>query len=175
MPQSRHRKIDPRKRQRAARAAANHGPSITKSKNFKIGAIVLIAVIAVVAVAYVITTRPAPGGAEVVTPSGLKYVDEKVGDGPMPQVGQTVTVNYSGKTVSTGVEFDSSYKRGTPADFQIGVGKVIKGWDEGLMTMRVGGKRKLIVPPDLGYPQGRGRDIPPNSTLEFIVELLAVK
>jgi peptidylprolyl isomerase len=107
-------------------------------------------------------------------PSGLKYTDLRVGTGPSPQPGQTVTVNYVGK-LQSGKQFESSYDRGQPADFAIGVGRVIKGWDEGLMTMKVGGKRKLVVPGKLGYPQGKPPDIPPNSTLVFEVELLGIK
>ena len=94
--------------------------------------------LAVAVVAYLIAfNRPLPASQEVTTESGLKYVDERVGDGPTPKPGQTVTVNYVGTTQSTGVEFDNSYKRHQPADFKIGVGQVIKGWDEGLMTMRL--------------------------------------
>jgi peptidylprolyl isomerase len=175
VPLSRHRKINPRKRQRAARAAAHRGTPLASSKTKKIGAIILIAVLAVVIGSYLYINRPGPAGTEVKTPSGLRYIDEKVGDGASPQAGQTVTVHYRGVTQSTGVEFDSSYRNNKPADFRIGVGEVIKGWDEGLMTMKVGGKRKLIVPAHLGYPNGRGRDIPPNSTLEFEVELVGIK
>jgi peptidylprolyl isomerase len=175
VPQSRHRKINPRKRQRAARAAAHRGTPLASSKTKKIGAIILIAVLAVVIVSYLYINRPGPAGTEVTTASGLKYIDEKVGDGASPQAGQTVSVHYRGVTQSTGVEFDSSYKNGKPSDFVVGVGKLIKGWDEGLMTMKVGGKRKLIVPGPLAYPEGRGRDIPPNATLEFEIELVEIK
>lgn len=86
-----------------------------------------------------------------------------------------MTVHYTG-TLANGIKFDSSYDHGRPADFRIGVGSVIPGWDEGLMTMKVGGKRKLTIPSALGYgPQGRPPDIPGNSTLIFEVELMAIK
>lgn len=107
------------------------------------------------------------------TASGLKYVDLQVGEGPMPQKGQTVTVHYTG-TLEDGTPFDSSRDRG-PFQFRIGVGQVIKGWDEGVSTMKVGGRRQLIIPPDLGYgARGAGGVIPPNATLVFDVELLGV-
>jgi peptidylprolyl isomerase len=111
----------------------------------------------------------------VTTPSGLKYVDIVIGSGPPPQPGQMVTVHYTG-TLEDGTKFDSSKDRGQPFVFQIGVGRVIKGWDEGVMTMRVGGTRKLIIPAQLGYgARGAGGVIPPNATLLFDVELLDVK
>ncbi len=110
-----------------------------------------------------------------VSADGLKISDEVVGSGAEAKTGDTVTVNYLG-TLENGTKFDSSYDRNTPFTTQIGVGQVIKGWDEGIVGMKVGGKRKLIIPPDLGYgSQGAGGAIPPNSTLIFVVELLEVK
>jgi len=133
-----------------------------------------VAVIAVVTVAYVLTHRGTTG-TEITTPSGLKYVELVEGTGATPQRGQTVSVKYVG-TLESGTEFDSSAKSGGPVDFQIGVGRVIKGWDEALMTMKVGGKRKLIIPPALGYGRaGRPPDIPGNATLIFEVELVGIK
>ncbi len=111
----------------------------------------------------------------VTTSSGLKYQDEEVGTGPEPRTGQTVTVHYTG-TLENGKKFDSSVDRGQPFSFVIGVGQVIKGWDEGVASMKVGGKRKLIIPSELGYgARGAGGVIPPNATLVFDVELLGVK
>lgn len=111
---------------------------------------------------------------EVTTTSGLKYADEVVGTGPSPQPGQTVKVHYTG-TLTSGSKFDSSRDRGQPFSFVIGRGQVIKGWDEGVMTMQVGGRRILTIPSELGYgARGAGGVIPPNATLIFDVELLGV-
>jgi len=110
----------------------------------------------------------------VTTPSGLKYVELTEGNGATPQAGQTVVVHYTG-TLENGKKFDSSRDRNQPFSFKLGVGQVIKGWDEGLSTMKVGGRRQLIIPPDLGYgPRGAGGVIPPNATLIFDVELLKI-
>ncbi|HEY5973515.1 MAG TPA: FKBP-type peptidyl-prolyl cis-trans isomerase [Geobacteraceae bacterium] len=116
----------------------------------------------------------AAAGKAVTTASGLKYTDIKVGTGASPVKGKMVTVHYTG-TLTNGKKFDSSVDRGQPFQFVIGVGQVIPGWDEGVMSMKVGGKRKLVIPPNLGYgAQGAGGVIPPNATLNFDVELLDV-
>ena len=105
----------------------------------------------------------------------LQMEDLVVGTGPEARKGQTVSVHYTGWLID-GTKFDSSLDRGRPFDFQLGAGQVIRGWDEGVTGMRVHGKRRLTIPPDLGYgPQGAGGVIPPNATLVFEVELLDVK
>ena len=114
-------------------------------------------------------------GQEMTTESGLKYIDVVVGTGESPKPGQIVSVHYTG-TLEDGTKFDSSLDRGQPIRFPIGMGRVIKGWDEGLMTMKVGGKRKLIIPPHLAYgAAGRPPVIPPSSILIFDVELLGIE
>jgi len=109
------------------------------------------------------------------TQSGLKYYDLKTGTGDSPKTGQTVVVHYTG-WLTDGTQFDSSVDRGEPFSFVLGEGKVIPGWEEGVLTMKVGGKRQLVIPPDLGYgDQGAGGLIPPGATLVFEVELLEIK
>jgi len=111
----------------------------------------------------------------IVTASGLKYQVLKVGKGPVAKAGQTVSVHYTG-WLTNGKKFDSSVDRNQPFEFTLGAGQVIRGWDEGVAGMKVGEKRKLTIPSDLGYGSaGAGGVIPPNATLVFDVELLGVK
>ena len=113
------------------------------------------------------------------TPSGLQYEDTQAGTGASPQKGQTCVMHYTGwlwVNGSKGAKFDSSVDRGKPFEFPIGQGRVIKGWDEGVASMKIGGKRTLLIPPELGYgARGAGGVIPPNATLLFEVELLGVR
>lgn len=135
----------------------------------------IAATAAIVPVAAVAQTQ----GAKVTTLSGLQIIDGQAGTGATPKTGQTCVMHYTGWLYENGQKtkkFDSSVDRGQPFEFPIGTGRVIKGWDEGVATMKVGGKRTLIIPPDLGYgARGAGGVIPPNATLIFDVELLAVK
>ncbi|WP_244534580.1 FKBP-type peptidyl-prolyl cis-trans isomerase [Hyphomicrobium sp. CS1GBMeth3] len=123
---------------------------------------------------------PAAQAAEETTmPSGLKIIDTVAGTGAAPKTGQICVMHYTGwlyEDGQKGAKFDSSVDRGQPFEFPIGTGRVIAGWDEGVATMKVGGKRTLIIPPELGYgARGAGGVIPPNATLIFDVELLDVK
>lgn len=115
----------------------------------------------------------------MTTPSGLQIIDHQEGDGAAPETGQTCVMHYTGwlyENGEAGTKFDSSLDRGRPFEFRIGVGQVIGGWDEGVASMKVGGKRTLIIPPDLGYgAQGAGGVIPGNATLKFDVELIEVR
>ena len=118
-------------------------------------------------------------GSTMTTQSGLKITDSKIGTGATPKPGQTCIVHYTGwlyENGAKGKKFDSSVDRGQPFEFPVGMHRVIAGWDEGVASMKVGGKRTLIIPPDLGYgARGAGGVIPPNATLMFDVELLGVK
>jgi peptidylprolyl isomerase len=119
-------------------------------------------------------TPPSTGDlAMITTDSGLQYTDVVVGTGAAPTIGKKVTVHYTG-TLQDGTKFDSSRDRKQPFEFTIGVGQVIKGWDEGVATMKVGGRRNLVIPADLGYGSRGIGPIPPNATLLFDVELLGV-
>jgi len=168
LPQSRHRK--------SRKGRRSYGNTYSKKKSNQKTKIIAIVIIAALGIAVIIFLMTRGGGSgTVTTASGLQYVDLVEGDGPTPQRGQTTQVHYTG-TFENGKVFDSSVERGEPYEFRIGTGGVIKGWDEGIMSMNVGGKRKLIIPPSLGYgPQGSPPKIPPNSTLIFEVELLGIK
>jgi FKBP-type peptidyl-prolyl cis-trans isomerase FkpA len=116
-----------------------------------------------------------PGAKQMTTESGLKYEDVMVGNGREAALGDTATVHYTGWLVD-GKKFDSSHDRNEPFSFRVGSGQVIKGWDEGVTGMKVGGKRKLTIPPQLGYgTRGAGGVIPPNATLIFDVELVSLR
>jgi peptidylprolyl isomerase len=134
------------------------------------------------AIAIAATVTPAAAqtdGKPMTTASGLQIIDTKVGDGAAPKTGQICVMHYTGwlyENGQKGKKFDSSVDRGQPFEFPIGTHRVIAGWDEGVATMKVGGKRTLIIPPDLGYGgRGAGAVIPPNATLIFDVELLDIK
>ena len=108
-------------------------------------------------------------------PSELEVTEITQGDGPEASAGSTVSVHYVGVAHSTGEEFDASYNRGAPLDFRLGVGQVIAGWDQGVQGMRVGGRRRLVIPPHLGYgDRGAGGVIKPGETLIFVVDLVGV-
>ncbi len=116
---------------------------------------------------------------ETTLPNGIRLIDEAVGDGPGPTKGQRVSVHYTGwldDAGKPGKKFDSSRDRGQPFTFTLGAGEVISGWDIGVATMRVGGRRRLVLPPEHGYgARGAGGAIPPNATLIFDVELLGIR
>ena len=120
-------------------------------------------------------TQVTAAAREVVTPSGLKYLDLKVGKGEEAVTGKIVEVQYTGK-LENGTPFDACRDNGEPFTFRLGAGDVIKGWDQGIAGMRVGGRRKLVIPPELGFgKQGVGSVVPPNAVLVYEFELLAVR
>src|SRR5436309_13540105 len=142
-------------------------------------AAIAVATAAVASANVPITAAAQTAGKPMTTASGLQIIDSKEGTGASPKPGQTCVMHYTGwlyENGQKGKKFDSSVDRNEPFDFPIGQGRVIKGWDEGVATMKVGGKRTLIIPPALGYgARGAGGGIPPTATLMFDVELLAVK
>jgi peptidylprolyl isomerase len=118
-------------------------------------------------------TRPEIDFPEGEPPTALTLTDEIVGEGPEAAAGQTVTAHYVGVAFSTGEEFDASWNRGDPLSFRLGAGQVIAGWDQGIQGMKVGGRRKIVIPPALGYGErGAGAAIKPNETLIFVVDLV---
>jgi peptidylprolyl isomerase len=145
-----------------------------------LAALAIVAALAGVFAAGATSTATAQAvGTTMTTPSGLKITDSKIGTGATPKPGQICVMHYTGwlyQNGAKGQKFDSSVDRGQPFEFSIGKRQVIGGWDEGVATMKVGGKRTLIIPPELGYgARGAGGVIPPNATLIFDVELLDVK
>lgn len=175
MPVSRQRKINrARKRPRIPTTALSTPAQSRKTFNVKALVIVLIVAVAAAAIVYVVANRGGQAGNEITTASGMKYVDLNVGDGATPRMGQSVRVNYIG-WLANGKEFDNSYKQGQPAEFPLGP-RLIPGWNEALQSMKVGGKRRIILPPALAYgATGKPPDIPPNETLTFEIELLGVR
>ena len=152
------------------------------SRRHLMAACAAIATISIVSTGFLIMSNDnasAQSGKPVTTSSGLQMIDTQAGTGASPKQGQTAVVHYTGylnDNGNKGKKFDSSVDRGQPFEFPVGAGRVIKGWDEGVASMKVGGKRTLIIPPALGYgASGAGGVIPPNATLIFDVELLGVK
>jgi peptidylprolyl isomerase len=179
VPQSRKRRTAGRTHTRGTTVAAQQRSEARHARQKRtrvIAAVIIVALLSAVLAYIFVPGLPGTGaGAEVTTRSGLKYTDLVVGTGPSPSVGQTAVVHYTG-TLTNGTKFDSSVDKGQPYSFPLGMGSVIKGWDEGVATMKVGGKRHLVVPPALGYGAlGRPPAIPGNSTLIFDIELLDVK
>jgi len=178
LPQSRKRHTAGRSHTRRSNVASQQRSEARHAKQKRtrvIAAVVIVALLAAGAAFLFVPGLPGGGaGAEVTTASGLRYTDLAVGNGPSPRPGQTAVVHYTG-TLLNGTKFDSSRDRGQPYSFALGTGSVIKGWDEGVATMKVGGRRKLVVPPALGYGATGQGTIPPNATLVFDVELLDVK
>jgi FKBP-type peptidyl-prolyl cis-trans isomerase len=160
--------------ERARRRAAKQ-----RNQRLLIGGIVLVVVVLIGYFAFTAlqnrNNTSGGSGQATTTSSGMQIIDEVVGTGQEAKTGDTVSVNYTG-WLADGTKFDSSYDRNQTFDFTLGAGNVIKGWDEGVVGMKVGGKRKLIIPPDLGYgASGFPPVIPANATLTFEVELVAIK
>ena len=178
MPQSRKRHTAGRSHTRRTNPAAqerSHARHARRTRTRVIAAVIIVALVGAGLAYLFVPSLPGRGaGAEVTTPTGLKYTDLVVGTGPSPRPGQTAVVHYTG-TLTGGTQFDSSRDKGQPYSFVLGTGTVIKGWDEGVATMKVGGRRQLVVPPVLGYGATPRPGIPANSTLVFDVELLDVK
>jgi hypothetical protein len=178
LPQSHKRRTGRRTHTRGTTVASQQRSEARHAKQKRtrvIAAVIIVALVGAVAAYLFVPGLPGRAGAEVTTPSGLKYTDLVVGDGPSPRTGQTAIVHYTG-TLTDGTKFDSSLDRGQPYPFVLGTGNVIQGWHEGVATMKVGGKRRLVIPPALGYGAlGRPPAIPPNATLIFDIELLDVK
>jgi hypothetical protein len=177
LPQSRKRHTARRTHTRGTSAASQQRSQArhAKQKRTRVIAAVIIVALAAGAVAYLLVpSLPGRAGGEVTTPTGLKYTDLVVGNGPSPRPGQTAVVHYTG-TLTDGTKFDSSRDKGQPFSFVFKQTPMIEGWDEGLSTMKVGGRRRLEVPPVLGYGAAGRPGIPPNSTLVFDLELLDVK
>jgi peptidylprolyl isomerase len=139
----------------------------------------IFAVLAAATTGVILMSESADAQPVMTTPDGLKIIDVTVGTGASPKTGQICVMHYTGwlyENGTKGKKFDSSVDRGQPFEFPIGMHRVIAGWDEGVATMKVGGKRTLIIPPALGYgDRGAGGVIPPNATLMFDVELLGIK
>ena len=174
MPQSRQRK-----RKHRSSSKRKHAPS-GMSQRAKIITLIVIAALALALILGILLqgnkkTTTSTNGNEQTTTSGLKYIDEVEGSGASAQLGQSVTVHYTG-TLANGTKFDSSLDRNQPLTFTLGAKNIISGWNEGIIGMKVGGKRKLIIPPNLGYgAAGSPPKIPPNATLFFDIELLDMK
>ena len=177
MPQSRKRRTAKRTHARSPLPERQQARAGAEKRKRIIAAVIIFALVAAgAAYLFAPALRGSGGGAEVTTPTGLKYTDLVVGTGASPRPGQRAVVHYTGTlNDDNGMKFDSSRDKGQPYSFTLGRGEVIKGWDEGVATMKVGGRRRLVVPPALGYGARPKGDIPPNSTLVFDVELLDVK